>query len=101
MEAARRLEIWGPNELARRGGRRWPAELAEQFTNPLTVLLALAAVLAWVSGTPRLTVAIAAVIVGTAALTPAQLAIVALFPLIVWGADETRRLLVRHHRRRP
>jgi magnesium-transporting ATPase (P-type) len=76
MEAARRLEIWGPNELARRGGRRWPAELAQQFTNPLTVLLALAAVLAWVSGTPR-------------------------FPLIVWGADETRRLLVRHHRRRP
>jgi basic amino acid/polyamine antiporter, APA family len=42
----------------------------------LPLLLALAAVLAWVSGTPP-------------------------FPLIVWGADETRRLLVRHHRRRP
>ncbi|WP_327063606.1 HAD-IC family P-type ATPase [Kitasatospora purpeofusca] len=32
---------------------------------------------------------------GTAALTPAQLALVAPFPLIVWGADELRRALVR------
>ena len=61
-EAARRLEVSGPNELARRGGRRWPRELAAQFTHPLAMLLALAAVLAWVSGTPRLAIAIAAVI---------------------------------------
>jgi len=27
-EAARRLEVSGPNELVRRGGRRWPGELA-------------------------------------------------------------------------
>jgi Cation transporter/ATPase, N-terminus len=27
-EAARRLEVFGPNELSRRGGRRWPGELA-------------------------------------------------------------------------
>jgi hypothetical protein len=33
-EAARRLEVSGPNELARRGGRRWPGELARQFTHP-------------------------------------------------------------------
>jgi magnesium-transporting ATPase (P-type) len=32
---------------------------------------------------------------GTAALTPAQLATVAPYPFIVWGADETRRLLIR------
>jgi magnesium-transporting ATPase (P-type) len=49
-EAARRLEVSGPNELSRRGDRRWPGELARQFTQPLAVLLAVAAVLAWVSG---------------------------------------------------
>jgi hypothetical protein len=59
-EAARRLEVSGPNELARRGGRRWPGELARQFTHPLALLLMLAAVLAWVSGSPRLGIAIAA-----------------------------------------
>ena len=32
---------------------------------------------------------------GTAALSPGQLATVAPFPFIVWGADEIRRLLVR------
>jgi hypothetical protein len=32
---------------------------------------------------------------GTAALTPEQLATVAPFPFIVWGADELRRLLIR------
>ena len=62
-EAARRLEVVGPNELARRGGRRWPGELARQFTQPLAVLLAAAAVLAWVSGTPRLGAAIIVVII--------------------------------------
>jgi len=54
--------VSGPNELARRGGRRWPGELAGQFTQPLALLLAAATVLAWVSGTPRLGIAIVAVI---------------------------------------
>jgi calcium-translocating P-type ATPase len=71
-EAARRLEVYGPNELARRGGRRWPGELARQFTHPLALLLMLAAVLAWVSGTPRLGVAIAAVILLNAGFAFAQ-----------------------------
>ena len=62
-EAARRLLVAGPNELVRRGGRRWPGELASQFTQPLAVLLAVAAALAWVSGTPRLGIAIVVVIV--------------------------------------
>ncbi len=71
-EAARRLEVYGPNELARRGGRRWPGELGRQFTHPLALLLALAAVLAWASGSPRLGVAIAAVIGLNAAFAFAQ-----------------------------
>jgi P-type E1-E2 ATPase len=71
-EAARRLEVSGPNELARRGGRRWPGELAAQFTQPLAVLLAVAAALAWASGTPRLGIAIAAVIVLNAGFAFAQ-----------------------------
>jgi magnesium-transporting ATPase (P-type) len=61
-EAARRYEASGPNELTRRGDRRWPSELAGQFTAPLALLLAAAAVLAWASGTPRLGIAIVAVI---------------------------------------
>ena len=71
-EAARRLAATGPNELARRGGRRWPGELAAQFTHPLALLLAVAAVLAWASGTPRLAIAIAAVIFLNAAFSFAQ-----------------------------
>jgi calcium-translocating P-type ATPase len=61
-EAARRLVVHGPNELTRRGGRRWPRELLAQFTQPLAILLALAAVLAWAGGTPALAVAVTAVI---------------------------------------
>ncbi|HCU94413.1 MAG TPA: magnesium-transporting ATPase [Actinobacteria bacterium] len=71
-EAARRLVIFGPNEIARRGHRRWPGELAAQFTQPLALLLAIAAVLAWVSGTPNLAIAIAAVILLNAAFAFAQ-----------------------------
>jgi len=71
-EAARRLEASGPNELTRRGGRRWPGELAAQFTQPLAVLLAVAALLAWVSGTPRLAIAIVAVILLNAGFAFAQ-----------------------------
>jgi magnesium-transporting ATPase (P-type) len=62
-EAARRLEAWGPNELTRRAGHRWAGEPAQQFTNPPAILQALAARLAWTSGTPRPTIAIIAVIV--------------------------------------
>lgn len=71
-EASRRLEVTGPNELTRRGGRRRPGELARQFTQPLAVLLAGAAVLAWVSGTPRLAISIIAVIFLNAGFAFAQ-----------------------------
>jgi magnesium-transporting ATPase (P-type) len=62
-EAARRLVAYGPNTLVRRGGRRWPGELARRFTHPLALLLAVAAVLAGVTGTPDLAAAIGTVIV--------------------------------------
>jgi magnesium-transporting ATPase (P-type) len=51
-EATRRLVGYGPNELTRRSGRQWPGELLAQFTHPLALLLAAAAVLAWASGSP-------------------------------------------------
>ncbi|MEU8511105.1 cation-transporting P-type ATPase [Kitasatospora sp. NPDC048722] len=71
-EAARRRTVYGPNALARREARRWPRELARQFTHPLALLLAFAAVLAGVSGAPNLAAAIVAVIVLNAALAFAQ-----------------------------
>ena len=71
-EAARRLEVSGPNELVRRGGRRWPGELARQFTHPLALLLAAAAVLAGANGSPSLAVAIATVIMLNASFSFAQ-----------------------------
>jgi magnesium-transporting ATPase (P-type) len=62
-EAERRLVASGPNELRRRGSRRWPRQLAKQFVHPLALLLWLAAALAFVAGTPALGGAIVAVIV--------------------------------------
>ena len=61
-EAERRLVAYGPNELRRRGGRRWPRQLAKQFVHPLALLLWLAAALAFVAGVPTLGGAIVAVI---------------------------------------
>jgi magnesium-transporting ATPase (P-type) len=61
-EAGRRQLVYGPNELTRRGGRRWPRQLLAQFTQPMALLLAAAAVLAWVGGTPALSVAVVAVV---------------------------------------
>jgi magnesium-transporting ATPase (P-type) len=71
-EAARRLVVHGPNELSRRGGRRWPRELARQVTHPLALLLAVAALLALVAGIAVLAVAIVSVIVLNAVFAFAQ-----------------------------
>ena len=71
-EAARRLCVYGPNTLNRAQGRRWPAELLSQFTQPLAVLLAVAAVLAWAGGTPALSAAVLAVILLNAAFAFVQ-----------------------------
>jgi calcium-translocating P-type ATPase len=61
-EAQRRLTQFGPNELRRQGGRRWPRELARQFTHPLALLLVAAAVLAWAAGITAVAIAILVVI---------------------------------------
>ena len=61
-EAQRRLVQFGPNELSRRGGRRWPRELARQFTHPLALLLVAAAGLAWIAGIVAVALAIVVVI---------------------------------------
>jgi calcium-translocating P-type ATPase len=61
-EAERRLIVYGPNELPHRSGRRWPGELLKQVTHPLALVLVVAAVLAWLTGTPVLAAAIVAVI---------------------------------------
>src|ERR1019366_8905434 len=60
-EAERRLVQYGPNELRRRGGRRWPKELARQLTHPLALLLWVAAGLSFAVG--NLTVAVAVLLV--------------------------------------
>jgi magnesium-transporting ATPase (P-type) len=62
-EATRRLVVFGPNELVRRGRRNWARELGRQFVHPPALLLWLAAALALATGTPELAVAILAVIV--------------------------------------
>ena len=71
-EAERRLVAYGSNELERRGGRRWPRQLAIQLTHPLALLLWVAAGLAFVAGTPPLGIAILAVIVLNAGFAFAQ-----------------------------
>jgi len=71
-EAERRLVQFGPNLLRRRGGRRWPQELASQFTHPLALLLWAAAALAWVAGIVPVAVAIVVVILINAAFAFVQ-----------------------------
>ncbi|MBI1377981.1 MAG: HAD-IC family P-type ATPase [Frankiales bacterium] len=61
-EAARRLATYGANEL-RRAGRRSPwRDLLDQLLHPLALLLWMAALLAWVIGTPVLSAAILVVV---------------------------------------
>ncbi|MGE7438720.1 cation-translocating P-type ATPase [Kitasatospora sp. NPDC001175] len=62
-EAARRLLQYGPNELRRRGGRRWPGELARQVTHPLALLLWVAAALSYAVGSRNVAIAVVLVIV--------------------------------------
>ena len=71
-EAERRLLTYGPNELRRRAGRRWPRELARQFTHPLALLLWGAAVLAAAAGIVPVAIAVVVVIVLNAAFAFAQ-----------------------------
>ncbi len=61
-EAQRRLIQHGPNQLRRRGGRRWPRELGRQLTHPLALLLWLAAILSFAVGSPTVAIAVLLVI---------------------------------------
>jgi magnesium-transporting ATPase (P-type) len=61
-EAQQRLIVFGANELPAASGRQWPKELGKQVTHPLALVLVVAAVLAWWTGTPALAAAIVAVI---------------------------------------
>ena len=61
-EAQRRLLQDGPNTLQRRRKRRWPGELARQFTHPLALLLWLAAGLLLVVGSNVVAAAVVLII---------------------------------------
>ncbi|HTU95203.1 MAG TPA: HAD-IC family P-type ATPase, partial [Solirubrobacteraceae bacterium] len=67
-ETARRLTQYGPNAISRGAEVNRLAELVRQFVHPLALLLWIAAVLAAVSGSQTLAIAIVAVIVLNAAL---------------------------------
>ncbi|CAB4879287.1 MAG: HAD-IC family P-type ATPase [Actinobacteria bacterium] len=67
LEAARRLTQFGPNQLKRQERRRWPQDLARQFTHPLALLLWAAAGLAWLVGIQAIGAAIVLVILINAA----------------------------------
>jgi calcium-translocating P-type ATPase len=62
QEAERRLVAYGPNELQRHGGSRWPRDLAQQLVHPLALLLWVAAGLAFAGVSATLGAAIVAVI---------------------------------------
>jgi calcium-translocating P-type ATPase len=61
-EAERRTVQYGPNELRRRGGARWPGELGRQLTHPLALLLWLAAALSFAVGNQTVGIAVLLVI---------------------------------------
>ena len=71
-EAERRLLAQGPNELSRRGGRRWPRELARQLTHPLALLLWGAAALAALAGIGPVAIAVVVVVFVNAGFAFAQ-----------------------------
>ncbi len=61
-EAARRLQVSGPNALPSHRGAKWPLALLRQLIHPLALLLWVAAGLAWFAGTTNLAIAIVGVI---------------------------------------
>ncbi|WP_275426191.1 cation-translocating P-type ATPase [Nocardia arizonensis] len=67
-EAARRLQLYGPNELPRRSEHHWWIALGRQFVHPLALLLWVAAGLAFISGAVPLGIAVIAVVILNAVL---------------------------------
>ena len=51
-EAERRLEIYGSNEIARRGKRSAPIEFLSHFRSPVTIILIIAAIVSGFLGDP-------------------------------------------------
>ena len=68
LEAARRLELHGPNRPSRRPGPGYPALLARQFTDPLVALLVGAAIVSAAIGDGLEAAVIGAIVVLNAAL---------------------------------
>ncbi|NYJ08752.1 cation-translocating P-type ATPase [Petropleomorpha daqingensis] len=101
-EAARRLVVLGPNELARAARRPWWRSVLTQVVHPLALLLWVAAALAAVSGSTELAVAIVVVIVLNAGFafwqeTQAERAVEALqgyLPDEVWAVRGGARVRV-------
>ena len=71
-EAENRLLVHGPNELLRRGRRRWWREIVAQLVHPLALLLWGAAALALAVGSPVVAIAVVIVIVLNAAFAFVQ-----------------------------
>jgi magnesium-transporting ATPase (P-type) len=71
-EAQRRLAQYGPNQLQRLGGVKWPRELARQLTHPLALLLWVAALLSFIVGSITVGVAVVLIIVLNAAVAFVQ-----------------------------
>lgn len=71
-EAARRLAVYGPNEVRRKARTSLGRELVRQLVHPLALLLWAAAALAFVAGIPVLGWAIIAVVLVNAAFALVQ-----------------------------
>ncbi|WP_406817881.1 cation-translocating P-type ATPase [Mycobacterium sp. M23085] len=71
-EAERRLLQYGPNSLRHQRVRRWPVELARQFTHPLALLLWLVAGLLLIVGSNVVAAAVVLIIVLNAAFSFVQ-----------------------------
>ncbi|GAA4783437.1 cation-transporting P-type ATPase [Actinomycetospora chlora] len=67
-DAARRLQVQGPNALPARSRASWPRALARQVVHPLALLLWAASGLALLAGTPVLAAAIVVVVLLNAGL---------------------------------
>ena len=61
-DAQRRVQQYGPNELQQREGTRWPGEVAAQLTQPLALLLWVAAALEFAIGNNTIGIAVVLVV---------------------------------------
>ena len=62
-EVARRQVVYGASTLRRPSGRQWRRKLLSQFTQPLAILLMVAAALAWAGGRPTLSLTVIVIVI--------------------------------------